>query len=54
MKVKKHDLTEEPGDRKILLLILVVIIVMYLFGLDGCKGKGPLLLLVCVDLDFGT
>lgn len=54
MKVKKRDLTEEPGNRKILLLILVVIIVMYLFGLDGFKGKGPLLLLVCVDLDSGT
>ena len=54
MKVKRCDLTEDPGDGKVLLLLILLLVVVYLFGLVGFKGKGPLLLLVCADLDSGT
>lgn len=51
VKVKKSALTEEPGDGKIVvvvvvvvlvLVVLVVFVVVYLFGLVGFNGKGPI------------
>ena len=46
VKVKKSALTEEPGDGKILVvvvvLVVVVFVVVYLFGLVRFNGKGPI------------